>query len=148
MWNFTFVRNIQKLPLQMQKVTLWVFLFSSQCALFPKIKIALLFFRNVLFFPEVSFYLMCACVFQMSFFPRWLYFLLVLLRAAQRNYTCVLLKILHGVWFLMYFIQVLFSTIAWKIQFLRILVCLKLNYLKAFSALLNVSGLALFCKCF
>ena len=78
--------------------------FKSMC-LFPKMKNSLLFpewpfyFLKLLFyfpevpfcFPEVSFYLMCVCVFQMLF-PSWLYFLLVLLRAAQRDVICLALK--------------------------------------------------------
>ena len=52
--------------------------------------VALLFSRSALLFPR-SVFLFNVCVFQMLF-PRWLYFLLFLLRAAQRNVICLALK--------------------------------------------------------
>ena len=83
-------------------------------------RIALLFSRSAVLFPR-SVFLFNVCL-SNGFFPRWLYFLLVLLRALLREtIIALLLKPLHGVWFLMHFIQILFSMIvAWKMQFLRI----------------------------
>ena len=75
---------------------------SIQCVFFPKIK-------NALLFPKLPFFQNCCFIFQNCpfvsqkclfnecvsfkwFFPRWLYFLLVLLRAAQRDDNCLALK--------------------------------------------------------
>ena len=53
-------------------------------------RIALLFSRSALLFPR-SVFLFNVCL-SNGFFPRWLYFLLVLLRAAQRDDNCLALK--------------------------------------------------------
>ena len=85
-------------------------------------------------FPEFpSIYLLCMSFFKNAFLS-WLY-LLILLRAGQSDKIylalvffshwnslltnlCLLrsLKPLHGVWFFMYFIQILASMIVWKMQ--------------------------------
>ena len=70
---------------------------SIQCAFSSKIqnchfsRIAVYIPKVPFCIPEVSFYLMCVCL-SNGFFPRWLYFLLVLLRAAQRDDNCLALK--------------------------------------------------------
>ena len=66
----------------------------------PKIKIALLFpefpfFQNCPFIFQKCFFVSQKCLFvclSNGFFPRWLYFLLVLLGAAQRVDNCLALK--------------------------------------------------------
>ena len=53
-------------------------------------RVAILFSTSALLFPR-SVFLFNVCVFQMLF-SGWLYLLLFLLRAAQRNVTCLALK--------------------------------------------------------
>ena len=64
-----------------------IFSKNQKCPFIPRIEIfpELHFYipKVPFFFPEVSFYLMCVFI-SNGFFPRCLYFLLVLLRAAQR----------------------------------------------------------------
>ena len=79
--------------------------FYSWIAIFPELSF---YFPEVLFcFPEVSFYLMC--VFQMVFFQGDCTFYLSCSELLRETTIALLLKPLHGVWFLMHFIQVLFS---------------------------------------
>ena len=91
--------------------------FIPRIAIFPELPF---YFPEVLFcFPEVSFYLMC--VFQMVFFQGDCTFYLSCSELLRETIIALLLKPLHGVWFLMHFIQILFSMIvAWNMQFLRI----------------------------
>ena len=82
-------------------------------------RIALLYFKSALLFSR-SVFLFNVCV---SF--KWFFSKVVLLSTCPA-YSCsemifaLLLKPLRGVSFLMHLIQVLFSMIAWKMQFLRI----------------------------
>ena len=110
-------------------------------------RIALLFFRsallllkNVLFLFIVCIFLFIVCIFFKEwFFSSWLYLLLALLREiifalllfcfflglftdqlTLYDTFLITLKPPYGVWFFMYFIQILASTTALKMQFLHI----------------------------
>ena len=74
--------------------SMWLLPKNEKCPFIPIIAIFpelhFYFLEVPLSFPQVSFYSMCVSF--KWFFPRWLYFLLVLLRAAQRDYICLGLK--------------------------------------------------------
>ena len=90
-------------------------------------------------FPEVPLFMYCACLFpRMPFFPadctfslscsellREIIFALLLFFFSLGNLYgptfdafLITLAPLHGIWFIMHFIQILVSMIAWKMQFL------------------------------
>ena len=145
------VWNIQKWPLLMWKVRLQVPLSSSQCILFPEIKnalylfpvIAILFSRSVLLFPRSDF-LLNVCVFQDCFFQVIVFSICSAKSCSERWYLPWSLNLCHGVWFLMYFIQVLVSMIVCKMKFSEHLEWLKLIDWNNLVPFFNVSDPALF----
>ena len=82
-------------------------------------RVALLFSRSALLFPR-SVFLFNVCVSFKCFFPGDCTFYLSCSELLRAMLFALLLKPLYGVWFLIYFIQVWFSMIAWKMQFLSI----------------------------
>ena len=93
-----------------------------------------LFSRFFLRFSRSAFFLFTVLVFfqECFFFSSWLYFFVVLLRTSQRDNIflavgslywptfdafLITLTLQYGVWFFMYFIQILVFMIAWNMQF-------------------------------
>ena len=96
---------------------------NQKCHFIPRIAIfysqnSLLFSRSALLFPRSAF-LFNVCL-SNGFFEGDCTFYLSCSELLRETIVAFLIKPLHGVWFLMHFIQVLFSMIAWKMQFLRI----------------------------
>ena len=81
-------------------------------------RVALLFSKSTLLFLR-SVFLFNMCL-PNGFFQGDCTFYLSCSELLKETIIALLLKPLHGVWFLLHFIQVLFSMIAWKMQFLQI----------------------------
>ena len=88
------------------------FYFSEMPCCFPELPFS---------FPEVlSIYLLCLSFFKNAFFLADCTFSLSCSELPTYDAYLITVKPLHGVWFFMYFIQILASMIACKMQFLNL----------------------------
>ena len=115
---------------------------NQKCLCIPS-HCLVLFSRSVLLFPRSDF-LLNVCVFQDCFFQVIVLSICSAKSCSERWYLPWSLNLCHGVWFLMYFIQVLVSMIVYKMKFSEHLEWLKLIDWNNLVPFFNVSDPALF----